>query len=270
MNLECLPHIDELLRLDEILKPPPREEEFPAPEEMPVTLLGCDEGIDEGLPMPSWLLDEPFDDSVDDGDDSLPPPHWPFVEPAEPAPVNAWIPQPQDCESPLQQAFPVPSVWRELGALGVKIGAMAGIVLIFFTLMYGLHHNVDFSMHPAVKDGDLILYYRWDRNYRAGDLLLLEYQGKRQVRRVVAIAGDTVDITNEGLVVNNALQQERNVYRPTERYANGIDLPITLGENEVFVLGDMREGVTDSRVYGAVNIRDTRGIVISILRRRGL
>lgn len=36
----------------------------------------------------------------------------------------------------------------------------------------------------------------------------MNYQGKEQVRRVIATAGDVVDITEDGLTINGAPQQE--------------------------------------------------------------
>jgi len=162
------------------------------------------------------------------------------------------------------------SVWSELGALGIKIGIIIGVAVIIFTFVYGLHYNTDPSMHPAIKDGDLVMYYRWDKDYQVGDLLLLTFQGHTQVRRVVAVAGDTVNITDAGLVINGSVQQEGGIYFRTERYAVGVDLPITLGLGEVFVLGDYRDGAEDSRLYGAVKVQDTRGTVITVLRRRNL
>jgi len=147
---------------------------------------------------------------------------------------------------------------------------IAGIAALIFRFVYGFHYNADPSMSPAVKDGDLVLYYRLDRKFRAGDLLLLGFQGQVQVRRVVAAAGDTVDITEEGLKINGALQQEQGIYQATQRYAEGVEFPLTLKENEVFVLGDAREGAADSRVYGPVNVEDAWGKVITLLRRRSL
>jgi len=162
------------------------------------------------------------------------------------------------------------SLLREFGSLAIKIFLIIGAILLIFTLVYGLHYNVEPGMHPAIKDGDMVMYYRWDKNYKAGDLILVTFQGQKQVRRVIAVAGDTVDITEEGLVINGALQQEPEISQKTERYEEGIHFPITLGENEVFVLGDARENATDSRIYGPVNIGDTQGKVISVLRRRNL
>ena len=162
------------------------------------------------------------------------------------------------------------SVGRELLSLALKIGVIAGIVLMLFSFVFGLHYNTDADMHPAVKDGDLVMFNRWDKEFHVGDLAVLTYQGHMQVRRVIATSGDTVDIIKEGLLINGALLQERDITEITQRYVGGIDFPITLEENEIFVLGDARAGATDSRIYGAVHTDDTHGIVLTLFRRRGL
>jgi len=182
----------------------------------------------------------------------------PWATPAEAPPLPAPIPNPD------------PSVWRELKSLGIKIAVIVGSALLIFTFVYGLHRGADPGMNPSVKDGDLVIYYRLNKKYHAGDLVLLPFQGKSQVRRVIATAGDTVDINGEGLVINGALQQERNINSHTQRYAEGTAFPLTLREGQVFVLGDARENAADSRLYGPVNIKDTQGTVIAILRRRNL
>ncbi len=159
---------------------------------------------------------------------------------------------------------------RELLYLAIKI---LGIVLVFFlvfTFIYGVGRVTDESMSPAMREGDLVIFYRLDQAYSAGDVLLLEYEGKRQIRRVVAVAGDTVDITEEGLFINGALQQEPHIFESTARYENDLELPLTVGEGQVFVLADARENATDSRVYGIVDTHDTLGKVIALFRRRNL
>ena len=162
----------------------------------------------------------------------------------------------------------VPSVWRELGGLGIKIAGICIAFVVIFTFFYGFHRNADPGMNPMVKTGDLLLFYRLDRDYAVGDLLLLDFQGERQVRRVVAKAGDTVDIIEGSLVINGAAQQEPEIFQETWRYENAVFFPLTVEAGQVFVLGDARAGATDSRVYGPVDTEDTLGTVITVLRRR--
>lgn len=71
-----------------------------------------------------------------------------------------------------------------------------------------------------------------------------------------------------GLLVNGSPQQEPGIYEETKRYAEGMDFPVTLRDEEIFVLGDAREDATDSRVYGIVQADDTLGKVMLVIRRR--
>ncbi|SET88256.1 signal peptidase I [Lacrimispora sphenoides] len=167
--------------------------------------------------------------------------------------------------------FPAePSLGKEIVFLLAKIAAIILAFLLVFTFLFGLCRNSDASMVPSVKDGDLVMFYRLDKSYVAQDTLVLEFKGKKQVRRVIATAGDTVDITEDGLLINGALQQEAEIYTPTQRYEDGVEFPLTVREGEVFVLGDSRENSTDSRIYGAVRVKDTLGKVMTILRRRNI
>ena len=98
--------------------------------------------------------------------------------------------------------------------------------------------------------------------------MALQYDGQLQFRRVVARAGDVVDFQDGNLLVNGAMQFGDIGEGKTFRYDTGVEFPLTVGENQVFVLGDNRVDATDSRVYGAVDIDQTLGKVMTIIRRR--
>lgn len=164
------------------------------------------------------------------------------------------------------------SLLREILLLLIKIAAITLAFLLLITFMFGIVRYPDATMYPAIKNGDIVIFYRLDRDYIAQDVLVLQFQGETQVRRVVATAGDVVDIAPEGLLINGALQQEPGINSPTQRYEEGIDFPLTLQEGQVFVLSDSRADASaaDSRIYGAVDIEDTLGKVVAILRRRNI
>ncbi|MCL2403887.1 MAG: signal peptidase I, partial [Coriobacteriia bacterium] len=125
------------------------------------------------------------------------------------------------------------------------------------------------TMSPAIKSGDLVLYSRFDKQYIAQDLVVVSWQGEFQVRRVIATSGNTVDLIEGRLFIDGAAQQEDNIFVDTHRYESEIDFPLTVPEGHVFVLGDHREGSTDSRIYGTVPVDDTVGKVTGLFRRRG-
>lgn len=164
-----------------------------------------------------------------------------------------------------------PSIWKDLLLLLVKITTIALVLLLLSTFLFGVIRYQEPAMSPAIKDGDLVIFYRYTGNgFLPQDVLVLDYNGQRQARRVVASAGDTVDIADGGLVVNGALQQEPGIFQKTERYQEGVDFPLTVPEGYVFVLADSRTGATDSRIYGCVKTEDTLGKVMTLIRRRGL
>ncbi|MCL2300992.1 MAG: signal peptidase I [Firmicutes bacterium] len=163
------------------------------------------------------------------------------------------------------------SVWRDLLFLLVKMASIALAFVLMFTFLFGIMRYREPSMAPAIRDGDLVIFYRYTKSgYQPQDAIILRFHGKKQARRVVATAGDIVDIAEDGLVVNGALQQELGIYQETQRYQDGVDFPLTVPEGQVFVLGDSRTDAADSRIYGCVKIRDTLGKVITVLRRRGI
>jgi len=159
-------------------------------------------------------------------------------------------------------------VWKELAMLGVKIAVIILVAVLALTFIYGFHRVSDPGMSPMVRDGDLVMFNRLDREFAIRDLVVLDFEGQRQIRRVVAQAGDVVDITEDGLIINDAIVQELEIYYLTHRFEEGVDFPLTVGEGQVFVLGDARTNATDSRIYGPVYIQDTLGSVITVIRRR--
>lgn len=165
---------------------------------------------------------------------------------------------------------PIP-LWKEVIFLISKVFFICLFFLLMFTFVFGLYRVDEAAMFPAVKDGDLVVFYRLNKTYQSGDLLVVKVEGKKQVRRVVAVGGDEVDITKDGLTINGYPQhglEASYVTERTERYEEGIDFPLKVAEGEVFVLGDSREHSTDSRIYGAIQTEDTLGQLMLLLRRR--
>lgn len=162
-----------------------------------------------------------------------------------------------------------PSLPRQLLLLLLKVGMVLGFVAMVFLFLFGVVQAPDESMRPAVREGDLVVYYRLQRDYAAGDLVVVDDGGEREVRRVVAVAGDEVDFSADGLVINGYLQSEQGIYAETEPFADGVTYPVTVGEGQVFVMGDNRPSSKDSRIYGPVDIASgTEGEAMTVIRRR--
>ncbi|MBB5183227.1 signal peptidase I [Catenisphaera adipataccumulans] len=158
----------------------------------------------------------------------------------------------------------------EVKLLVMKIVMIILFLIMLFTFLFGIMKEPDNMMNPAIKEGDLVIYYRLDKDYLAGDVVMVKYDGEISPKRVVAVAGDTVEITDEGLVVNGYVQQEKDIYTETLPYKGKVSYPLKIKEGQVFVLGDNRPYSLDSRNYGPVSTDAIKGQVITVIRRRGI
>lgn len=161
------------------------------------------------------------------------------------------------------------SVLEDLLFLVLKIVIIIVLLAVMFLFVFGIYRCSDNMMSPAFKDGDLAFYYRLQNQYDIGDDVVIEKDGDKQIRRIIAKEGDVVDITEDGLKINGYLQQEPGIYMETLPYKEGITFPITVGQGEYFVLGDNRDNAKDSRIYGTVKKEELKGVVMTLLRRRG-
>jgi signal peptidase I len=122
------------------------------------------------------------------------------------------------------------------------------------------------SMEPTLRPGDSVLVsklaYR-DGAPRRGQLAVFHAPrtGELLLKRIVAVAGDTVAIEDGALYVDGR--------RRVESYADprAIDSeyfgPVGVRPGRVFVLGDNRADSVDSRDFGAVTTRSLLGRVVA-------
>ena len=149
------------------------------------------------------------------------------------------------------------------------------IVVIVIWLLFGVFLGITAApnndMAPSISSGDLLLYYRLDRNAKANDVMIIRKNDTDYVARVVAVGGDTVDITDNGaLVVNGNSVYEPKIYNKTVKYKDYMKYPYTVEKDKVFVLVDARGGGEDSRYYGTLSKKELKGTVVSVLRKNNI
>ena len=150
----------------------------------------------------------------------------------------------------------------------IKLAAIALAVWLLFTFILGLVIHYGNNMHPAIRDGDLIISLRVQRPY-LNAAVLYEHDGKMCLGRVVGMPGNIIDISDVGALTVNGTSPAEEVFYPTYRCeTSDISYPYTVGEDQVFILNDFRDDTNDSRMFGAVSIKDVKGPVLLMLRRR--
>lgn len=137
------------------------------------------------------------------------------------------------------------------------------VVVMIFTFGIRLIGVDGHSMLQTLQHGDrlMILNSIWDHSYEYGDIVVLRKESFSDapiVKRVIATEGQTVDIDfNEGVVYVDGEALEEDYINELTYTAEGTELPLTLGEGEIFVMGDNRNRSDDSRNdrLGAVDSR---------------
>jgi len=87
-----------------------------------------------------------------------------------------------------------------------------------------------------------------------------EEEKERLVKRVIGLPGDEVDIKDGSVYINGEPLNEP--YANGTTYPGNVDLPIIIGENELFVIGDNREVSWDSRDFGPIEFKQVEGKAI--------
>lgn len=161
--------------------------------------------------------------------------------------------------------------WKVIRAFLGRLAFMIFLIFLIFGVVFGVTTMKNDDMFPRLSAGDVLLFYRLEKNFGSQDIIVYEKNGVQYVGRIVAKSGDSVEVTEQAtLVINGSTVIENNIYYTTPRYESEIEYPLTLKKNQFFVLCDFREGGKDSRYFGPVDKKDIKGNLITIIRRSNL
>ena len=139
--------------------------------------------------------------------------------------------------------------------------AAAVVVIVLIKTVFPIIRIEGSSMEQTFYQNELLLASKNGKISR-GDIIVFDYEGKTVIKRVIAVAGDTVDMDEDGNVsVNGELLDESYVYEKSIEPCE-IEFPLTVGPGCVFVLGDHRAVSIDSRTFGCIKLESVTGKVI--------
>ena len=126
----------------------------------------------------------------------------------------------------------------------VVVAALAVLVAVLFLPILRIYGT---SMHGTLDGGDIAVSVK-SNSFEPGDIVAFYYNSNLLVKRVIASAGDWVDISEDGTVyVNQQELDEPYLKEPKALGETNIKLPYQVPEGKIFVMGDNRAVSIDSR-----------------------
>ena len=157
----------------------------------------------------------------------------------------------------------------------VTILVALGVALLLRTFVVGVYEVPSGSMLETIQEGDLLLGEKVSLNWespKAGDIVTFDSPrepGVTLVKRVVAVAGQTVDL-RDGNVYVDGVQLDESAYtlgKPSyslQAGSAGVSYPYTVPEGCIWVMGDNRTNSLDSRYFGAVRASSVSSRILCI------
>lgn len=122
------------------------------------------------------------------------------------------------------------------------------------------------SMEPSLQDGNFLLVNRLAYNDdlpARGEVIVFTNPSDTDIdfiKRVIGLPGDTIEVNNGTLYLNNQIIDESYILSQSLRNTS----PVVVPEGHVFVLGDNRNVSSDSRTWGPLDIDEILGKPILI------
>lgn len=162
--------------------------------------------------------------------------------------------------------------------------SILGLIALVVVLSWGLRTFVfqayeipSGSMEETIMPGDMVFSEKityYNSTPQPGDIVTFvdpdpEQAGRILIKRVIATGGQTVDLRDGRVYVDDVLQDEpytdgRPSYPLTPVYGTEINYPYTVPEGKIWVMGDNRTNSQDSRHFGAIKLSSVTGKAVFI------
>lgn len=147
-----------------------------------------------------------------------------------------------------------PNVWKEILGWVMYILIIVGATYLIVTFVGQRTRVSGDSMESALHNGDNLIVDKISYRFREPEryeIIVFPYKYQENtfyIKRIIGLPGETVQVKKGEVYVNGELLGEEYGLEKIEEGKEGLAIdPITLGEDEYFVLGDNRNHSSDSR-----------------------
>lgn len=123
--------------------------------------------------------------------------------------------------------------------------ALFAVAVIAVAFIFPVMRVQGVSMSPGLEAGDVVAVLR-GADWEKGDIVAFNFGSKLMLKRVVAEAGDEVNISASGAVTVNGAAVTEYISAENSVGEWDIALPFTVPTGTVFVIGDNRTNSVDS------------------------
>ena len=141
---------------------------------------------------------------------------------------------------------------------------LSALLLLGYMMVHHVIQRVDVygvSMEPEFVEGDVLFVNKLCRNFteiERFDAVVFQYEYRDHeyyIKRVIGLPGETVQIVDGKVYIDGELLEDEYGTELIEKPRRAAE-PITLGEDEYFLLGDNRNDSSDSRDSDIGNVSD--------------
>lgn len=149
---------------------------------------------------------------------------------------------------------PAPDWRRSTWLAGLVAFVVTGATSLAYDQDWKSYSTPSTSMAPTLEIGDYFFADLRPFAPRRGDVVVFRKPGDHNtvyIKRIVGLPGDTVEVHDAAVYINGEKLTEdfpHNYIPPGEFMP-----PVTVGDGQLFVMGDNRPNSSDSRVFGPIS-----------------
>ena len=176
---------------------------------------------------------------------------------------RAQFPQLEEIEAELQRLQSRKTYNRALRSTIYTLVVVAAVAVLVAMLCLPVMKVSGTSMEPNLNTDDIIMGVKTN-SFSTGDICCFYYNNKLLLKRVIANAGDWVEIDQDGYVYVNGARIDEPYVQELSYGICDITYPYQVPDGQVFVLGDNRATSVDSRssVIGCIDVNEIVGKVL--------